>query len=82
MKNINIPNYLVADIVKTSTEVLPEGATTPTLVENTYVTYKWGNGQVTKRAPYSITLDAQTQSINERRAYTIYTKQDYPRVTK
>ena len=68
MKNINRHRYIVADVVKSGQDI------TVTLYE--------GIGEVRKRAPYSIVADSTTKTTVERRAYSIYTKQDYPKVVK
>ena len=76
MKNINRHKYIVADVVKSgrSGEITSGQDVTVTLYE--------GIGEVRKHIPYSIVADASTQQTNERRAYKIYTKQNYPKVVK
>ena len=68
MKNINRHKYIVADVVKSGKDVT--------------VTFYEGIGEVRKRAPYSIVADTSTKTTIERRAYNIYTKQNYPKVVK
>lgn len=75
MKNINRHKYIVADVVKSQGGNITDG-------QNVTVTFYEGIGEVRKHVPYSIVADISTQQTTERRAYNIYTKQNYPKVVK
>lgn len=76
MKNINRHKYIVADVVKSGQNGTFNSG------QDVTVTFYEGIGEVIKRVPYSIVADISTQQTNERRAYNIYTKQNYPKVVK
>ena len=76
MKNINRHKYIVADVVKYGQNGTFNSG------QDVTVTFYEGIGEVIKRVPYSIVADISTQQTNERRAYNIYTKQNYPKVVK